>query len=484
MFLRLCVMASTLLAALVPSGVCSSPKLAVSSAVADVRTLPSDSRVRVRYLSLYHLHGEEREELLKALVFHVNQLSKEVELVKLRLVNPHLVRLDIADPIWDAQVYDRLADGDFYFSTKAITTVVVTEKKHWPGGKWKDGQEYGAQDYEEKVEKKVAQTITAPWLDPGEIGELVRLTQSRAPILRADWFIVQTAAQVDRVVGYYDLLGAKDRDEFERIVGVDRKAAARLKKETAAMLSRSGVAINNRQVLRLQALTGSYWMTLDSQKSQDTGNAIRLLNGDFKHEAEEIFGTLPNGLFAYFLSDAGGKRQESVPDTIAHDSRSTSNDLRIHPGISCIRCHVEGIRPIADTGRALFAGDPIVLQSPIYEKYKRLTRLYLSDLQKHIRRDNEDLADVLRRINGLTPQENAKLFARVWSRYVDEDLGLEASARELGVTKNRLLAVLNEQLKRQGSLDHVAAMFLAGLPVRREHFEELFGTLSLSVAEK
>ena len=457
------------------------PSAALAAAVADARKLTPDARTRARYLyDPYYLI-----ERKKVFDFWANSLSREVDLVKLVAVGAGVLRADLADYGWDAKVWEKLADADPYFHAQ-IETFKLSDTLLWPGGRWEDGKEYAAGSFTYQKQIKVRQTAAAPWVDARQIGELIAFTQSQAPLLRADWWLVQTAAQVGREgTGYYDFLGLKKRDDYFKLIGLDVKAAQRLKKEVAAIVARSGVALNNRQVFRLQSLSGGHWTTLDSLKDIDKNNAIRLLNGDYAHDAEEHYGFLPNGLFAFFLSNAAGVRQDSVPDGIAGDHVSTSNDRRIHPGVSCIRCHVEGIRSINDWGRRAYTG-ALQLQSVDYERLKRLRRLYLSDLDRHVKRDREDYAEALLSVNGLTPGLNAKAFAAVWQQHLDADVSLDDAAKELGTTAERFTAALKAYHRRTGQLDPVLAGYLADppLPARREHLEEVFGQAALIVQGK
>ena len=65
-------------------------------------------------------------------------------------------------------------------------------------------------------------------------------------------------------------------------------------------------------------------------------NAIRNLDKDYKHEFEEHFGVLPNGLFAYYLSAADGKQANTAPDNVASDGDSLTPDRRVHAASSCV----------------------------------------------------------------------------------------------------------------------------------------------------
>lgn len=458
---------------LAASALGSSPADAAEAAHADLARLPAEARPHQRFLSLYHVQDPKRlGEWKKALDFWCNSLSREGELAPLAEVRPGLWRLDLRDYRTPASAWEKLADADPYFHARVKLT-----HEDWAGGVASDGKHYAPGRY--KLKDPVVKSAAAPWLPEKAAAGLVRMTQSQAPIVRADWWLVQTGQQADRKgTGYYDFLEVKDRADFQKAVGLDQRLAEALQKETRAIVTKSGVALNNRQIIRFASITGSYWVTLDTLKNTDDRNAARNLNGDFKHDAEEVYGTLPNGLFAFFLGDAAGKRQDSAPDGIASDGQAPGNDRRVHAGVSCVRCHVEGIRPVADWGRRVYRS-PLALASPDYEKFRRLRRLYLSDLERWVKRDQADYAESLLKLTGLKPAEMARTFGLLHASYQEADLALGQAAKEAGYTKAHALAALKAYAATSGPLDPV----LAGLlqvpdePVLRQHYEEVFPTL-------
>lgn len=442
----------------------ASPAIAVAAALADAQTLPNGIRENTRYLwSPTPYTKEERATL----AFHCNSLSRELDLVAPRKVNDNLLAVSLLDYGWNAKTWDKFAETEPYFMVR-----VVAEKKYYSAGVDSNGNRYNAGWYQNT--KREVVPAAAPWLESASITNLISLTQSTCPIVRADWFFSQTAIQEGRKVGYYGMLGlGNKRDDFEKLVGLDRAAAQRLRKEIAAIVPVSSVALHNRQIYRFQTISGPYWETRDAKQNDGDRNAIRLLNGDFKHDAEEIYGTLPNGLFAFFLSDVGGIRANTAPDFIASDSKSSSVDRRVHIGLSCIRCHVPGIQPIDDWARRLYTG-PIKLNVTDAQKYLRLKQLYLSDLNKFIKRDQSDYADTLKSLNGLTPAENAKGYAAYWDRYNEEQVDVDRAAKELGTTAKYLTDCIKSQAQT-GLFDAVLAGYIQQPPltIQRSHFEEV-----------
>lgn len=414
------------------------------------------------YLTLDKLPVGQRKEVRQAVAFWANSLSREPVLVEPRLVGADMVAVNPLDYGWDRRTWDKFATVDPYYSVR-VTAL-------WPGGVYSDGRSYAKGSF------TLTSSIPAPWLPQAEMAELIHLTGTKAPILRADWWLAQVAVQADRKVGYYDVLGlGKRRADFEALVGMDRAKATRVKKEIAAIVDTSIVALHNRQIYRYATLNGAYWETRDSLKNTEANNAIRLLNGDYKHDAEEVYGSLPNGLFAFFLSDAAGVRADTAPDSIASDGRSVSTDRRVHVGLSCVRCHVEGIRNIDCWARKAYAApDRLEVADPV--RFLRLRQLYLSDLDRVVRRDQADYAAALLATNGLLPADNAKVISGVWQRYVEQPLLLEDVAREMGVKPADLQAALKAKGQRE-VLDPFLLGVAKGLPMRREHVEESWAVL-------
>ena len=448
---------AALLLVLLAGEAMAAPNAAVAAALNDARSLTPGIREQTRYLPLFAVAPTHRAEFLKVLRFHVNSLSREADFANPRLVTPDLAAVVLLDYGWDAKVWERFAEVDPYFH--------VQVEFDWTYDQTRRGW-FRA--------KRARLPALAPWVDAKQYEELVRLTNSVAPMLRADWFVSQTAIQEGRKVGYYDLLGTgKKLADFEQVVGLDRKFAQKLKKEIQAVVQVSSVALHNRHVIRYQTLTGSYWETLDVKDNTDARNAIRLLNGDFTHDAREVYGTLPNGLFAFFLSDAVGNRANTAPDFIASDGRSGGTDRRVHVGLSCVRCHSPGIQPIDCWARRLYTG-AIKLDATDYIKHLRLKQLYLSDLDGQIADDQTAYAKALKRCNGLSPAENARAYAAVWDRYQEQLVSVEDVARETGYSAEAVVAAIKGRAQA-GLADPVLVGLLQrpSIPIQRQHYEEL-----------
>lgn len=439
-----------------------SPATELKAALADARRLDSTTAVRTRYLTLQGVAELNRDDTKVVLDFWINCLSREAEFAKMRRVTPTILAVSLDDFGIDAATWDKLADEDPYFSQQIKVEVGATFL-NWDGG-------YS----QAKAVKAGVATVPATWLPQKDALEVTSLTQSPAPILRADWWLSRTLIQADRKgTGYYDFLAVKDRKDFEKLVALDVKESQRVKREVAGIVARSNVSQLPRQVFRFQSVTGGYWVTRDAlDNNRDERNALRNLDGDYKHQAEEIYGVLPNGMYAFFLGDDKGVRQDSAPDKLSSDETAPGRDRRIHVGLSCVRCHVEGLRPVNDWGRKIFTG-PLKLSSPDAVKLRRLQHLYLGELQERIDEDSALYAKRLFRLTGQKPDAMAKMVGSAWANYVERDVMPGDAARELGLTEAVYMTRLKAYYGSNQLADPVLASHIAGLPIRIDDWEQL-----------
>lgn len=450
-----------------------------AAALADARRLGPAGAVGVRYLTVYNLPEARRPEARQVGDFWLNSISREADLARAQLVAPTLLRVNVFDYGIDPLTWDKLAVEDPFFHVQVQTVNGGTGRAYFPAeGSSKAGW-YDARFIEAKKVSAIA-----PWLPAADAAELVVLTQTAAPILRLDWFLSRVAIQAGRKgTGYYDFLALKKRDDFERLIGLNVKESQRVKREVGSIVGRSGVANFPRQIFRFQSVTGGAWLTKDVlDDNADARNALRQLDADYKHQAEEHYGYLPNGLFAYYLSDAGGVQQETAPDRIGSDKTAPGNDGRIHAGLSCVRCHVEGLRPIKDWSRQVFNG-PLKLSSPDLDKARRIKQLYLGEIQEKWADDVAGFTKVLKRCNGLTPEANAKAVGRVWEAYQERNVLPADAAAEFGMKEADYLAVLRTAFRANPLADPVLASHLANPPVaiRQDDFEQLMPLVAPTV---
>lgn len=503
------------------------PAEAFAAALADAATLPPKDRAYTVYaldrprgrVGLGRAAGPGAEGAAAAaayadfgrlLTLHANGLSREASFGRPLVVAgtaPPLYRLDIRDYGWRKKTWEKLADLDPYFHARveAAGAEVYYEDENWPGGvDRRDGKYYPPGRYKVERERKVAaREVNAFHLpaDPAAPAKLATLLHNKAPLVRADWFWLQTVRNIDRNnnantgAGYYDFLDVRDERDLEDLAGVSRKLAERARKETRAIIKASGVNVSgSRQVQRLD---GGYWETLDADKVTKESNPLRQLNGDFVAKAKEVYGRLPNALWFYAaVNVANGKLQDSVPDSIASDHGSTDNDKRIHPSLSCVGCHLEGLRPLNDWARRTYRVKPLTeprfpLDSLDPEKHRRLQQLYLTPmLTTWYDVDQLVYARALHAVVGWTPRQAAEAYRREWEQATGPVSG-EQFAAELGTTKAEMLkafaaAALARGTAKQGRIDPVLAGYLDEPedPSARSLVEEVFPQAALYITGK
>ena len=175
------------------------------------------------------------------------------------------------------------------------------------------------------------------------------------PFVHVDWFL----ATASLPPLYHDILDLPETDdELERELGIDvakNLQSAQGFRVWRAGLNDSGVSKNNRVVERHQFQHGAYW------KSYDFAGNVGVRNIfdhplTFRHDGGEIVFNLPNGLQAYYISDASGSRIDEAPTRIV--SNPDERDGIVRNGISCIGCHTEGMKTFEDEVREVFTKAP------------------------------------------------------------------------------------------------------------------------------
>ncbi len=443
----------------------ASPEKACSDAEANCLLLLAKDRHHYRWLTLYAIPEKETTIWLKLLSVHINSLSSEANLEHPVLVNPTLLRIDCRNYGKQfSSVYERLGEVDPHFHLIANVPVPDGPKRKntlpVPRG---------------KVRRQRTKVLIP------ELAKLASYTKSSVPLIRADWFFGQTAIQEARVAGYYDFHNLKKRDDFFKLVGFNLKEAQRVKREVAAIVLKSGIAKQNRVVDRFGAIDGPLWRTRDAfDTSTGKKNALRFLDNDYEHDAEEHIGFLPNRLMAFYLSDKNGVQQNRAPDKVGPDSTSTSHDTAIHSYLSCMRCHSEGIRPISDYGRRLYS-PPLSLQDKDYDRFLRLKQLYLGELKRLENRDRITYQETIQDFVGLKTIDLSKAYIASWKFAVDDDVTLTQAALEIGMPEAKFKNALWAYFKISNSIDPVLAGYLRTPPesLPREYFDEVFSLAKL-----
>ena len=131
----------------------------------------------------------------------------------------------------------------------------------------------------------------------------------------------------------------------------------------------SGVSNNNRVIERHTSRYGAYWKSYDFAGSVGTQN-IFTHPLSFTHDGGEGIFNLPNGLQAYYVTNASGFRLDDAPINIV--SNPAASDPTVRNGLSCFGCHTEGMKTFEDEVRAVIESNT----APAYDKAQAL-RLYV-----------------------------------------------------------------------------------------------------------
>ncbi|MDE0427492.1 MAG: cohesin domain-containing protein [Candidatus Poribacteria bacterium] len=188
------------------------------------------------------------------------------------------------------------------------------------------------------------------------------------PFVHVDWFLATASLPplYHDILGLPETVGELEADLDVNVVENIRNAAGR--RVWRAGFNNSGVSNHNRVVERHISRYGAYWKSYDFAGSVGSQN-IFTHPLSFTHDGGEIIFNLPNGLQAYYLTDAGGRRLDAAPISIV--SNPAASDPTVRNGLSCIGCHTEGMKAFEDQVRVVVQQNP----NPPYNKAQAL-RLY------------------------------------------------------------------------------------------------------------
>ena len=280
------------------------------------------------------------------------------------------------------------------------------------------------------------------------------------PFMRADWFC-SVALQPPL---YHDLLQIpRTLEELESDLRVDVQSNLDSGIARRAGMTVSGVSRNNRAVERHPYRDGYYWKSHDFANNMDAEN-ILMDPMNFVPGGGEMIFSLPNGLNAYFVTNARGTRIDAAPTEIVVDK--FASDRTVRNGLGCIRCHNRGIKNFRDVVR------PIVEQlpgSPGFDKRKTL-EIYppLEEWEQLIKQDQTAFLNASSKL-GIDGSGREPLSI-VTTDFLENPLSAKEAASELGTSEDNLIAMARSRgLMRLG-----LAPLAAGSIIRRDGFENSF----------
>ena len=403
-----------------------------------VNSLPVFDRSFTRYFTMTHLYnaGEANEALRayqRALSKLVNSLSWGRKVIRPKAINPKqtLFTIDLRDYEWEIGVNRWTQIEQTYPYVDAFN---APTEKH--------------------LQKKLE--------------NLRKTLDCDVPYVQVDWFLA-TAALPPL---YHDILGLPVTDRHletrleVNVVENIRNAPGR--RVWRAGFNNSGVSNHNRVVERHTSRYGAYWKSYDFAGSKEKQNIFRHPLS-FKHDGGEIIFNLPNGLQAYLLVDAGGRRLDEAPINIVRNL--AASDPIVRNGLSCIGCHTEGMKDFQDTVRGVIQRNA----NPPFNKARAL-QLYTdkATMDRLLREDTAHYRQALETAGGIFGGiEPIQRFHEAFSRPLDThhaaaSVGLQAKTflqriRQSVGLQNLGLSVLleDETIKRDTWTANYADILLA-----------------------
>jgi len=478
----------------------ASPADAVARAHQDIRTVPVYLQPVTRYL--WVAKPSQRFRTVEKL--RINLLSRYSEIVDFVQVEPWLWRLRLDEPKFDPGTWENAADTDPYFHLEVEFAKETTLLMVWPGGysKHDGGKFVKRQKYTTTVPAGAKAIVGAPWLPSKELIALREMTWSEAPVLMAEWLFVQSSRQLnllnqaDSGIGYYDWLKLDTLDDYFQLIDPKSeflKGSEIFGREYMAVLDRSGISDQNRQLFRYKARGGGVWATFDTNVQKGRGVAINNIRrpdltkkdqtGRFDFNAQEWFASLPNRGPVMFLNaivkDKDKKTFKAVRQNIApgdtHGLHSSSllnerNSKQLHILLDCLQCHWPNVlKPFEDDVRKRDkAGQWTFLAFTDPQEDLESRKLLKSDIYKPLADDEQKFVEFFEKATttedfpiGLTVSKAVQWYSRQFHWYATDPVDLKKAAAFLGVERDYWLKALRNyarppELKGPSILAHIA----------------------------
>ena len=315
-----------------------SPSEVLNTIETHLMSLAPFDRAYARYFTMTHLHnaGESvgiLQEYRKALYKLVNSLSWGVTVTNPQPIDPQgtIFYIDLRHYEWDVNnAWTQIeAEYPYHISFDAPTQTALK----------------------------------------AQLTRLQGEMQADIPAIHVDWFV----AQASLPPLYHDLLSLPLTDrELETRLEVDvlrNLQNAPGVRVWRAGTNNSGVSNNNRVIERHTSRYGAYWKSYDFAGSVGAQNIFTHPLA-FTHDGGEVIFNLPNGLQAYYVTNASGFRLDDAPINIV--SNPAASDPTVRNGLSCFGCHTEGMKTFEDEVRSVIESNT----APAYDKEQAL-RLYV-----------------------------------------------------------------------------------------------------------
>lgn len=523
------------------------PADAVAFALADIATVPKGDQPFQRYVWV----PDANKDNIAEVKYTAALVSRSTVLYSPKSVaGGRLVRIDLRmmaprsdnnnkDFLEISQIWEKYAFDPYFHIVRTTDEALPTNAKLL---KNIDGDPEGAKRLEYDGEKwfvspggKSYQLVDGDWVPKkltfakkqnvavagAHVGldqhvMLQGLTQSNAPIVRYDWWIIKTLTTLDGGL-YYEWIGIERNPKdttslkaFLKKFGGDEDLVAKLRGDQRAAMFKSRVTGRPRMIetfrgvaVRPDSGTGIISITYDTKEGDvgaDTDPIRNLL--EFKATALEVIVERQSGMHVFALFAANGDLQDSAPDNVVKDHTIPAPyTARLEPGISCIRCHgpFDGWQPFqnevklmleAGKGGGLDVFDDLsVKKNSRQDTLDRLAGLYSGDLTKAYRRGRDDYSDAVFQVTGgmSVPKAGASLSA-TFSKYRYTDVDAFVACQELGYDVPRdkavyylniLLPPLQRDIQGISPEDPILGALKMGLSIQRYQWEGVYADAAL-----
>ena len=290
------------------------------------------------------------------------------------------------------------------------------------------------------------------------------------PYVYVDWFL----ATASLPPLYHDILDLPETDrELERQLEINvarNIQTAPGVRVWRAGFNESGVSNHNRVVERHSSRYGAYWKSYDFAGSVGVQN-VKTHPLSFEQDGGEVIFNLPNGLQAYYISDASGNRIDVAPTDIV--SNPQASDPAVRNGISCIGCHTKGMKPFEDEVRS----EILQTKNPAYDKDHAL-RLYVpkAEMDRYVAQDTAQYKKALEAtgdvFGGLV--EPVHRFYEVFQSPLDAP----HAAAAVGMTTDAFLS----EIRSKSSLQNLGfAGLLSGGNIQRDTWTQQFEAVIIAL---
>jgi hypothetical protein len=407
---------------------------------ADLDSLSKSRAKGTRYLTLTHLASICAKDKFMAVyrqgaIKLANSLSRSSEVVVLETIDPakSILRINIDDLGWDAADWETLVAS-------------------YPYGQRPDTQLNSLLD--------------------GRTG-------TKTPFIRADWF----AFVASRPGMYEKLLKLpKTFQELAKQQGVDVTNNIKRFVAQRAGFQKSGVSANNRLIERHPSNNGYFWTSYDFAGNKGKQSLFEFPIGPggatgFTHDGGETIFSLPNGFQAYYLNNAKGETLAKGPVNIVRDPENL-RDPSVTNGISCMRCHAEGMRNAKDEIRGAVVNGRI-LSKEVRDQVEAL-HPPVEKMDRFLANDAKRFQDAMKRA-GLDPalKLNGVEMTFALSGAYEEEIDINQAASEFGLKRGPFLLAMQEADKRFKSI----VRRLAQGTIPRDEFENSFKELAKELVE-